>query len=204
MPAFVSTLAICIVFVPMFMLAGIARYLFVPLAEAVVFAMLASYVLSRTLVPTLAKYWLQEHDPHAHEKATGPLQRLQQASSAVCPRARALSQPARARAARRSALRRPVLGRDGTDRAAGVPGGTLPSGLGQDFFPSVDAGQIKLHLRAFTGTRIDETATLCDRVEATIREVIPARELATVVDNIGVPYSGINTRLLELGTDRPR
>ncbi len=192
-PAFVSTLAICIVFVPMFMLAGIARYLFVPLAEAVVFAMLASYVLSRTLVPTLANYWLQKHDPHAAHQAHGFFARVQQRFERGFARMReayirllerALS------AGRHFAL--PFLGAMAATALLAFPFGRYLPGLGQDFFPSVDAGQIKLHLRAATGTRIDETATLCDQVEATIRAVIPAREMATIVDNIGVPYSGIN------------
>jgi CzcA family heavy metal efflux pump len=193
-PAFVSTLAICIVFVPMFMLAGIARFLFIPLAEAVVFAMLASYVLSRTLVPTLAKYWLSKHDPQAHEKATGQLQRLQHSFERWFDRVRQRYHELLERAlhaGRRFAL--PFLGAMALTALLAFPFGPLLPGLGQDFFPSVDAGQIKLHLRAFTGARIDETATLCDRVEATIREVIPAKELGTIVDNIGVPYSGINT-----------
>ena len=193
-PAFVSTLAICIVFIPMFMLAGIARFLFVPLAEAVVFAMLASYVLSRTLVPTLAKYWLSKHDPHAHEKATGHLQRLQHGFerwfAGVRDGYHTLLERA-LHAGRRFAF--PFLGAMALTALLAFPMGPWLPGLGQDFFPSVDAGQIKLHLRAFTGARIDETASLCDRVEATIREVIPARELVTIVDNIGVPYSGINT-----------
>jgi multidrug efflux pump subunit AcrB len=193
-PAFVSTLAICIVFVPMFMLVGIARYLFVPLAEAVVFAMLASYVLSRTLVPTLAKYWLSKHDPHAHETATGRLQRLQHGFERWFARVRERYHSLLERALHAgSRFAYPFLSAMALTALLAFPMGPLFPGLGQDFFPSVDAGQIKLHLRAFTGARIDETATLCDRVEATIREVIPARELATVVDNIGVPYSGINT-----------
>ena len=193
-PAFVSTLAICIVFVPMFMLVGIARYLFVPLAEAVVFAMLASYVLSRTLVPTLAKYWLSKHDPHAHEKATGPLQRLQHGFERWFAGVRERYHSLLERALHAGpGFAFPFLGAMALTALLAFPAGPFLPGLGQDFFPSVDAGQIKLHLRAFTGARIDETATLCDRVEATIREVIPARELATIVDNIGVPYSGINT-----------
>ncbi|HTT43183.1 MAG TPA: efflux RND transporter permease subunit [Steroidobacteraceae bacterium] len=193
-PAFVSTLAICIVFVPMFMLAGIARFLFIPLAEAVVFAMLASYVLSRTLVPTLAKYWLSKHDPQSHEKAAGTLQRLQHGFErwfhGMRERYQALLERA-LHAGRKFTV--PFLGAMALTALLAFPFGPLLPGLGQDFFPSVDAGQIKLHLRAFTGARIDETATLCDRVEATIREVIPAKELVTIVDNIGVPYSGINT-----------
>jgi CzcA family heavy metal efflux pump len=192
-PALVSTLAICIVFVPMFMLAGIARFLFVPMAEAVVFAMLASYVLSRTLVPTLAKYWLQPHDPHAAGRARGLLARLQQrferGFTGVRERYHALLE--RALAARgRFAL--PFLAAMAATALLAFPFGRYLPGLGQDFFPSVDAGQIKLHLRAPTGTRIDETAALCDRVEATMRELIPVREISTIVDNIGVPYSGIN------------
>ncbi|TLY76115.1 MAG: efflux RND transporter permease subunit [Gammaproteobacteria bacterium] len=192
-PAFVSTLAICIVFVPMFMLAGIARFLFVPLAEAVVFAMLASYLLSRTLVPTLAKYWLQRHDPHAAAATRGVLQRLQgrfeQWFADVRERYHALLERSLA-AGTRFAL--PFLAAMAGTALLAFPFGRYLPGLGQDFFPSVDAGQIKLHLRAPTGIRIDETAALCDRVEATIRETVPAREISTLVDNIGVPYSGIN------------
>jgi CzcA family heavy metal efflux pump len=193
-PALVSTLAICIVFVPMFMLGGVARYLFVPLAEAVVFAMLASYLLSRTLVPTLAIYWLQKHDPNKHETATGFFQRLQQGFERWFTRFRggyhALLERA-LRAGMRFAA--PFLAAMALTAVLAFPFGRFMPGLGQDFFPAVDAGQIKLHVRAFTGARIDEAATLCDRVEATIREVIPANEIATIVDNIGVPYSGINT-----------
>src|SRR6184192_2960348 len=195
-PAFVSTLAICIVFVPMFMLAGIARFLFVPLAEAVVFAMLASYLLSRTLVPTLAKYWLQRHDAHAADQTRGllgHLQRLQarfeQWFARVRERYHALLERALA-AGTRFAL--PFLAAMAATALLAFPFGRYLPGLGQDFFPSVDAGQIKLHLRAPTGIRIDETAALCDRVEETIRELIPAREITTIVDNIGIPYSGIN------------
>jgi multidrug efflux pump subunit AcrB len=193
LPALVSTLAICIVFIPMFMLSGVARYLFVPLAEAVVFAMLASYLLSRTLVPTLAKYWLQKHDPRAHETARGFFQPLQHGFerwfNGVRAGYHALLERALSAGTRFAA---PFLGAMALTALLAFPFGRYLPGLGQDFFPSVDAGQIKLHVRAFTGARIDETATLCDRVEATIRQVIPAREIATIVDNIGVPYSGIN------------
>ncbi|HYM29629.1 MAG TPA: efflux RND transporter permease subunit [Steroidobacteraceae bacterium] len=193
LPALVSTLAICIVFVPMFMLVGIARYLFVPLAEAVVFAMLASYVLSRTLVPTLAKYWLQKHAPHAAPSARGPLQRLQLRFETGFARARDGYRALLARAlTARGRFALPFLAATAVTAVLAFPFGRYLPGLGQDFFPSVDGGQIKLHLRAPTGIRIDETAALCDRVEATIREVIPAREITTIVDNIGVPYSGIN------------
>ncbi|HUO18367.1 MAG TPA: efflux RND transporter permease subunit [Steroidobacteraceae bacterium] len=193
LPALVSTLAICIVFVPMFMLAGIARFLFIPLAEAVVFAMLASYLLSRTLVPTLAKYWLQRHDPHAAAHATATLARLQARFAAGFERLRdrygALLDRALA-AGPRFAL--PFLAAMAATALLAFPFGRFLPGLGQDFFPSVDAGQILMHLRGPTGIRIDETAALCDRVEAAIRQVIPAAQVASLVDNIGVPYSGIN------------
>jgi multidrug efflux pump subunit AcrB len=192
LPALVSTLCICIVFIPMFLLAGIAKFLFIPLAEAVVFAMLASYLLSRTLVPTLAKFWLKAHDKDSHKPATGMLTRWQSAFERYFETARD-----RYKKLLETALK-------GGPRFAGgflacmaatallaFPLGPFP-GLGQDFFPSVDGGQIKLHMRTQSGTRIEETAALCDAVEATIREMIPASEIVNVVDNIGLPYSGIN------------
>jgi multidrug efflux pump subunit AcrB len=306
LPALVSTLSICIVFVPMFMLAGIAKYLFVPLAEAVVFAMLASYLLSRTLIPTLAMYWLQKHEG-AREKSEGGEEDGQrdrhgdvqddgqgkgqggaahgrrggqdggehgkgQKGSDERPRegevseasvARALDQQAAERKAaeekaateererqkraaeeaRRSqrghgfggkvldVLRKPLdwmkrfqqgfehrferirggyhrlleaamrsgmrfaalfLGAMVASAILAFPLGHYLPGLGQDFFPVVDAGQIKLHFRARSGLRIEETAALCDAVEARIRQVIPGKELQSIVDNIGLPYSGIN------------
>ncbi|MDE2342946.1 MAG: efflux RND transporter permease subunit [Betaproteobacteria bacterium] len=186
MPALVSTLCICIVFIPMFLLTGVAHFLFVPLAEAVVFAMLASYVLSRTLVPTLAKYWLHAHTPEAAEARRNALQRFQAAFErgfhTLRDRYHELLEMA--------LHHRKVF-------AGGFMGFVLLSGLlvpwlGEDFFPSVDAGQIKLHLRARTGTRIEETAALCDAVERSIRESIPKSELESLVDIIGLPYSGIN------------
>lgn len=195
-PAFVSTLAICIVFVPMFMLVGIARYLFVPLAEAVVFAMLASYLLSRTLVPTLAKYWLQRHDARPALSARASLRRLQLLQQRFEHWFREM------RGAYHGLLERaviagprfavPFLGAMAATALLAFPFGRYLPGLGQDFFPSVDAGQIKLHLRGPSGIRIDETASLCDRIEQTIRALIPGREITTIVDNIGIPYSGIN------------
>jgi CzcA family heavy metal efflux pump len=192
LPALVSTLCICIVFIPMFLLAGIAKFLFIPLAEAVVFAMLASYLLSRTLVPTLAKFWLRAHDKESREPATGILTRWQRAFERRFDTARD-----RYKKLLESALQggpRFAVGFLACMAAACVvafPLGPLP-GLGQDFFPSVDGGQIKLHMRTQSGTRIEETAALCDAVEATIREMIPASEIVNVVDNIGLPYSGIN------------
>ena len=294
LPALVSTLSICIVFVPMFMLAGIAKYLFVPLAEAVVFAMLASYLLSRTLIPTLAMYWLKKHagggkksaeegqeeargdgqdgetdgqgngqsgGQHGSEKGSDEQPRRGEVSEASV--ARALDQQAAERKAAEDkaaaeekerqkraaeearriqrghgfggkvlgALRKPLdwmkgfqqgfeyrferirggyhrlleaAMRSGMRFAAlflaamvlsailAFPMGHYLPGLGQDFFPIVDAGQIKLHFRARSGLRIEETAALCDAVEAKIRQVIPGKELQSIVDNIGLPYSGIN------------
>jgi multidrug efflux pump subunit AcrB len=191
LPALVSTLSICIVFVPMFLLAGIAKFLFIPLAEAVVFAMLASYLLSRTLVPTLAKFWLKMHDPAKHA-GTGFLARIQSGFERGFTRFREqyriLLMMALHSGARFAAI---FLAAMAASAVLAFPLGPLP-GLGQDFFPSVDGGQIKLHLRARTGTRIEETAALCDQIEATIREVIPAAQLSSIVDNIGLPYSGIN------------
>jgi multidrug efflux pump subunit AcrB len=192
LPALVSTLCICIVFIPMFLLAGIAKFLFIPLAEAVVFAMLASYLLSRTLVPTLAKFWLKAHGGQASEMSRSILARWQSAFERGFAKARD-----RYRNLLQTALKggpRFAIVFLGCMAAAGLlvfPLGPFP-GLGQDFFPSVDSGQIKLHMRARTGTRIEETAALCDAVEATIREMIPASEIINIVDNIGLPYSGIN------------
>ncbi len=189
-PAFVSTIAICIVFVPMFMLTGVARYLFVPMAEAVVFAMLASYLLSRTVVPTMAKYLLKEHDDEETRKkrsSRNPFVRFQSAFESGFDRFR------------RAYLSLLTLC---VDNAAVFlllflaftlgSVGLLTNWLGRDFFPSVDSGQFKIHLRARTGTRIEETAALCDHIDNTIREQVPAKEIVTIVDNIGLPYSGLN------------
>jgi multidrug efflux pump subunit AcrB len=189
-PALVSTLAICIVFVPMFFLSGVARYLFVPMAEAVVFAMLASYLLSRTVVPTMAKYLLQEHDDAQtarKQSSRNPLVRFQLGFESGFTKMRL------------GYLRLLTLCVDHavvflilfTVFAVGSAALLTPP-LGQDFFPSVDAGQFKIHVRARTGTRIEETALLCDHIDETIREHIPANEVVTIVDNIGLPYSGLN------------
>src|ERR1700744_697652 len=188
-PAFVSTLSICIVFVPMFFLSGVARYLFVPLAEAVVFAMLASYILSRTIVPTMAKYLLQAHDEHAEEKkkkSRNPLVRLQLAFESGFEKLRNGYHNLLKRT-----VTHPVLFTI-CFFAACVASFALFPWLGQDFFPSVDSGQFKLHVRAQTGTRIEETARLCDLIEDSIRREIPKSELTNILDNIGLPYSGIN------------
>jgi multidrug efflux pump subunit AcrB len=189
-PAFVSTLSICIVFVPMFFLTGVARYLFVPLAEAVVFAMLASYFLSRTVVPTMAKFLLKPHAPgHGELPATGGgvFVRFQRGFEERFERFRAAYQRLLERGLARPRLFALVF----TAVCLGSVAALMPW-LGQDFFPTVDAGQMKLHLRARTGTRIEETARLCDRIDDSIRQVLPPSELATIIDNIGVPYSGLN------------
>ena len=186
-PAFVSTLSICIVFAPMFLLSGVARYLFVPLAEAVVFAMLASYLLSRTIVPTMAKYLLRGDDEEKRSASRNPLVRLQKHFNAAFERFRGhyrglLESCLHHRGAFLIAFFVACLG----SLAILIPW------LGRDFFPSVDSGTFKLHLRAPTGMRIEETANLCDLVEQFIRQQIPAGEVQSVIDNIGLPYSGIN------------
>ena len=190
-PAFVSTLSICIVFVPMFFLTGVAKYLFVPLAEAVVFAMLASYLLSRTIVPTMAKYLLKEHDKEAEilkKKSRNPLVRGQQLFEHYFEKLRVGYQSVLELCIEHSAVFIVLFFVFCIGSFA-----LLYPWLGQDFFPSSDSGQFKLHLRARTGTRIEETARLCDEIDSTIREEIPKAELVTIIDNIGLPYSGLNT-----------
>ena len=186
-PAFVSTLSICIVFVPMFFLTGVARYLFVPLAEAVVFAMLASYFLSRTLVPTMAKYLLKGHAPHEIGKKRNIFARFQIGFEQRFERLRNSY-----RVLLDSFLHQRKLFLLTFLGACVGSVVLLFPWLGEDFFPQVDAGQIKMHLRARTGTRIEETARLCDLIDQSIRRMIPADELETIIDNIGVPYSGLN------------
>jgi len=189
-PAFVSTLAICIVFVPMFFLTGVAKYLFVPLAEAVVFAMLASYLLSRTLVPTMAKYLLRGHEEecgHAPPPSRNPLVRMQIRFEHAFERFRD-----RYRTLLERCLHHRGLFLTGFFAVCVASLVFLIPWLGQDFFPAVDTGQFKLHLRAATGTRIEETARLSDLVSQSIREEIPPAEISSIIDNIGLPYSGIN------------
>jgi len=185
-PALVSTLCICIVFLPMFLLGGVARYLFVPLAEAVVFAMLASYILSRTLVPTLAMYLLKaKHDGDA-TASRNSLVRFQRAFERGFERLRNAYQALLTVLVHRRVLFVPIFLL--TCAAAFL----LVPWLGQDFFPNTDSGQFILHLRAKSGTRIEETAKLCDLVEGTIRREIPEHEVDNILDNIGLPYSSIN------------
>ncbi|GAA4325829.1 efflux RND transporter permease subunit [Pigmentiphaga soli] len=193
--AFVSTLCICIVFVPMFFLSGVAKFLFVPLAEAVVFAMAASYILSRTLVPTLVMLLMGPAQAHADPDAKrGPLQRLYRAFDQRFERARrAYTLALSALLAQRRAFGLVFFG-------FCVLSCALYPFLGRDFFPNVDAGLIRLHMRAPTGTRIEETARLADQVEATIRQLIPADQLETILDNLGVPNSGINLSFSNAGT----
>ncbi len=183
-PALVSTLCICIVFLPMFFLEGAAHYLFVPLAEAVAFAMLASYLLSRTLVPTLAMYLLRRKESEGRSR--NPLVRFQKAFERGFERVRRGYQNTLSGVVRRPALFIPAV--------LAVCGSVflLVPWLGEDFFPASDSGEFILHLRAPTGTRIEETARLCDLVERSVRRLIPAGELDTIIDNIGLPYSYIN------------
>jgi CzcA family heavy metal efflux pump len=197
-PAFVSTLCICIVFIPMFFLSGVARYLFVPLAEAVIFAMLASYMWSRTIVPTMAMYLLSSadeyhSDEHAGEKV-GFFRRYQQKFE---------HRFERFREAYRKALTT-ALQNARQFSACFLIFCVFSSGiaflLGRDFFPSVDAGQIRLHMRARTGLRIEESAKLADQINQVIRRTIPEKDLVTVLDNIGLPYSSINLTYSNSGT----
>jgi multidrug efflux pump subunit AcrB len=184
-PALVSTLCICIVFLPMFFLSGVAKFLFVPLAEAVIFAMIASYLLSRTLVPTLAMYLLKIKS-HNNEQTRNPLVRFQQAFERLFEKTRL---------AYSSFLERLV-----SIRKVFIPGFLIACAcvfllipfLGQDFFPATDSGQFILHVRAKTGTRIEETARLADQVENSIRQTIPQGEVNNILDNIGLPFSNIN------------
>ena len=201
LPAFVGTLCICIVFVPMFFLTGTARYLFVPLAEAVVFAMLASYVLSRTLVPTLVMWFYRRVGYHGHLTDAAAV------SAWARPFVAVQGAFERGFTRFREGYRR-WLGAVLAHRKAFTAGfalfclGTavaLVPQLGQNFFPTVDAGQFRLHLRARSGTRVEETAKLADQVEQVIRREIPAAELTGILDNIGLPWGGIPLTYIDNG-----
>jgi CzcA family heavy metal efflux pump len=197
-PAFVSTICICIVFIPMFFLSGVAKFLFVPLAEAVIFAMLASYFWSRTIVPTLAMYLLSSEDEYHPEEHIGEVpgffRRYQQGFE---------QRFEKFRNGYRRALSG-VLEHSGLFAACFLCFCLLSAGLvfvlGRDYFPAVDAGQIRLHMRARSGLRIEETARLADQVERAIQESIPRKDLVTVLDNIGLPYSSINMTYSNGGT----
>jgi multidrug efflux pump subunit AcrB len=211
-PAFVTLLCLCIVFVPMFQLGGVAGYLFRPMAEAVVFALLGSFILSRTLVPTMANYLMRgqhavkdgrgAHAPH-HDAAqprarwSKPFQRFQAGFEARFARVRE-----RYRALLSLALGRPVAFMIGF-LACVLLSFLLAPFLGKNFFPTVDSGQILMHVRAQPGTRIEETARLFEFVEDTVRRTIPPSEIDNIVDNIGLPFSGINMAYQNTGTIGP-
>lgn len=184
LPALVSTLCICIVFIPMFLLKGVAHFLFVPLAEAVIFAMLTSYILSRTLVATLAKYWLHKHQ---EIKSNNRFIRIQHGFEQKFETMRQ-----HYHGLLKNILELRVIFIIGFLAVVILSLFILVPWLGSDFFPSVDAGQIKLHMHAPTGTRVEETAKLSGEVNYFIRHIIPAKEIDKIVDNIGLPVSGIN------------
>jgi CzcA family heavy metal efflux pump len=205
-PAFVTLLVLTIVFVPMFDLSGVAGYLFSPLAEAAVFSLVASFILSFTLVPTMAKYMLgsemtRGHGSHgtsaAPRRSRNPFKHFQQKFE---------RRFAQFRVGYRSllslALTRPKTFIAAFLGCVVISFGLMPF-LGENFFPSVDSGQILMHIRAPTGTRIEETARLCDLVEQTVRQTIPPAELDNIVDNLGLPISGVNMAYNNSGTIGP-
>jgi len=202
-PAFVTLLCLCIVFVPMFQLGGVAGYLFRPLAEAVVFALVGSFILSRTLVPTMANYLMAgEHAVAGHGEPPptrwrNPFRRFQLAFDRRFERIRD----------RYRSLLLLALGHPKTFIAAFLACVLLSFGLwpflGENFFPAVDSGQILMHVRGQAGTRIEETARLFDRIEQTVRQTIPPEQLDNIVDNIGLPFSGINMAYQNTGTIGP-
>jgi multidrug efflux pump subunit AcrB len=206
-PAFVTLLCLCIVFVPMFQLGGVAGYLFRPMAEAVVFALIGSFTLSRTLVPTMANYLMRGHQGgHSHPehntegkpvRSRNPLKRLQQAFEDQFARVRE-----RYRSLLLLAFRRPKTFIVGFLACVLLSFGLWPF-LGENFFPAVDSGQILMHVRAQAGTRIEESARLFDLIEQTVRRTIPPDQLDNIVDNIGLPYSGINMAYQNTGTIGP-
>lgn len=208
-PAFVSLLCICIVFVPMFFLKGVAGYLFVPMAEAVIFAMIASFILSRTLVPTMAKFLLRTHGSGDHEPGThvthieqpasrNPLVRFQRAFESVFERIRFVY-----RGLLMMALDSKRIFVTGFLSIVLLSFLLVPF-LGRNFFPSVDSGAIYLHVRAQIGTRIEETAAEFDHIEAAIRQSMPPGEIVNIVDNIGLPVSGINRAYSNTGSIGPQ
>jgi CzcA family heavy metal efflux pump len=204
-PAFVTLLCLCIVFVPMFQLGGVAGYLFRPLAEAVVFALIGSFILSRTLVPTMANYLMRgQHRVHSDQSPSllpdrtgNPLKRFQQAFEVGFSHVRN-----RYRSLLLLALGRPKIFIAGFLACVLLSFGLWPF-LGENFFPEVDSGQILMHVRAQAGTRIEETARLFDLIEQTVRQTVPPDQLDNIVDNIGLPYSGINMAYQNTGTIGP-
>jgi CzcA family heavy metal efflux pump len=203
-PALVSTMCICIVFIPIFFLSGVAKYLFSPLAEAVIFAMIASYILSRTLVPTLAMYWIRAHGDESHQanrKKSFVLftwfSRFHRWFNNRFEKFREGYRDLLSFGLRNAGkLVTLVLG------FTVVSMGLFPF-LGQNFFPAVDSGQFDMHVRVKSGTRIEETARSIDQIEQMIRQIIPANQLHGIIDNLGIPYSGINISYNTTGTMSP-
>src|SRR5712671_5742411 len=196
-PAFVSLLCICIVFVPMFFLEGVARFLFVPMAEAVMFAMICSFILSRTLVPTMANYLLKPHVDHGHggkPTSRNPLVNFQRGFEARFERFREVYRDLLTMALARRALFIPAF------MAFVLASFLLAPFLGRNFFPSVDSGQILMHARAPVCTRVEESANYFADIQKAIRQIIPPREIAAMADNVGVPVSGINMTYNNTGT----
>ena len=206
-PAFVTLLCLCIVFVPMFQLGGVAGYLFRPLAEAVVFALVGSFLLSRTLVPTMANYLMRgHHGSHGHaqsdaapasQRSRNPLRLFQQMFDRRFAQVRE-----RYRSLLLLALGSPRIFVAGFLGCVVVSFALWPF-LGKNFFPAIDSGQILMHVRAQPGTRIEETARLFDLIEHTVRRTIPPDQLDNIVDNIGLPFSGINMAYQNTGTIGP-
>jgi multidrug efflux pump subunit AcrB len=199
-PAFVSLLCICIVFVPMFFLDGVARFLFVPMAEAVMFAMICSFILSRTLVPTMANYLLKKHEAHGHEKppTRNPLVMFQRGFEARFERIRAVYHDLLGLALkRRTAFICCFM-------AFVLASFLLTPFLGRNFFPAVDSGQILMHVRGPIGTRVEESAIHFAAIQKAIRTVIPSNQIATMADNVGMPVSGINMTYNNTGTIGPQ
>jgi multidrug efflux pump subunit AcrB len=216
-PAFVSLLCICIVFVPMFFLGGVAGYLFVPMAEAVMFAMISSFILSRTLVPTMAKFILHPHVAHGHPY--GELEYSMDELTHQHATSKSISNPLvlfqRGFERRFEVVRagyKDILVRAMDGRKIFIAGFmlvvllsfALVPWLGRNFFPTVDAGQMNIHVRAPIGTRIEETASIFAKVEDAIRRAVPPNELDSIVDNIGLPVSGINNAYSNTGTIGPQ
>ncbi|MGA7624951.1 MAG: efflux RND transporter permease subunit, partial [Candidatus Acidiferrales bacterium] len=193
-PAFVATISICIVFTPMFLLSGVAKFLFVPLGEAVIFAMLASYLLSRTIVPMMAKYLLRYDTPNTAQ-SRNPFVRMQVRFEEAFERLRG-----RYHGVLEGCLRHRGIFLIAFFSACVGSLVLIVPWLGRDFFPTIDSGSFNLHMRAPTGLRIEETARLCDLVERFIRQQLPPGEISNIIDNIGLPYSGINTSYLNTGT----
>ena len=198
-PALVSTLCICIVFVPIFSLSGVAKFLFTPMAESVIFAMFGSFILSRSLVPTLCMFWLKGHQESSHEqpRKSSRMNLFERFYQAFNRRFEVFREGYRD-------LLSICLRHPGTTAVIFVGFSLLSMGLlpflGQNFFPAVDSGQFDLHVRMRSGTRIEETARQVDRIEQMIRQVIPSGQLDGIIDNLGIPYSGINTSYNTTGT----